>query len=314
MEEKVKSIPITVADVLGYLVPGLIWLLLIVTAFAAYDLKGTGTSAIAPPTQKIPLLMAWERLDQFAAGNSSVLVVTAIVLGALLIGYVLKPVATTLTTYLIWPFVCLFYDSGLGVLILYGKTVKFPFDLTNRGKHYHTLTKKKMEVLLGCQAVELDGSNLFHSCRRYLWINAPVLSEIADRREAEVRMFATLYLGALLSLVLSLATLVMWWSADGVNLPQAWAWLGGSLLAAALLAHGFFRMRTAEVSAVYHSTLVTMACKEAAAGLATQTAIAAAQPLAQSRPPERVVPLRPLNPTPASKLKSDPRNPGRRGR
>lgn len=261
MEEKVKSIPVTVADVLAFLVPGLIWLFLLVTAGALYDIG-----------DKLPLVVAWERLDQFANASAAWLVALGVVVGALLTGYALKPLATTFATYLVWPFLVWFYESRIYFgwsIDVYGKTLKFPFDETYKDKHYYKLTKDRVTDLLKYQIdpndqnQDLNSWDLFHMCRRYLWANAPALSELADRREAEVRMFATLFLGALLSLVFAAYTLACWWG-ELARHPQAqiWAWLGGSFVAATVFAHGFIRLRLSEVKSVYYSTLVAIASKK----------------------------------------------------
>jgi hypothetical protein len=247
VEPKVRPISITTFDLLAILVPGFVWLFLIVTTVNVFSSVAVSTT---------PPIAAWNQLMEFVTGQSTWFPPVALILGSLLVGYTWRPYSMTIATYI--SRLLLKLEKKYRHIPL--RRLTFPFTAIFEDKPYYQLLMKEMESVLRIAPDKLYGSGLFAVARRYFWLNAPALSEYADRREAEVRMTGQLFLGALYSAILSALVILkqMVCVAGNPVWSGMWYWLAISFVGALIFASGFNRMRVSEVAAVYTSFLVAL--------------------------------------------------------
>jgi hypothetical protein len=247
METKFRPIPVTILDLLAILLPGFVWLVLLTTTFQILLPGGTATSPVP----------VWEGVGALMKGLDSWFAVLTIVFASLLIGYIIKPWAMTISNVLGKPFF---------ILTRYGwppwKKTKFPYRRLNfpyKAIHGDSYSYKKLiqllRVKIDCDPESLSGSAPFSVAKRYLRLTAPALWEECERMEAEVRMTATLFLASLYSVVVSFLTLAFKYRS-----LQTLSWLVLSIVALLLLGRSVNVLRVREVSYTYLNAIIAIKC------------------------------------------------------
>ena len=255
-EAQFRPIPLTIADLIAIFLPGLLWLLLLVTTY--YVLWPDSPVHPASPSRV---------LAYFAARTTSnwLTGLAAIVLAAL-IGYGLKPLAMEATARLMSLPALEPALKALGRLHFqrhYAKMarrsirfcdLRFPYDCLHEDEDYFKRLKAYFEARLGCTIEALPAHSVFTVVKRYLRLASPPMWEESERMEAEVRMSGVLLLAVLYSFLLSLVALLRYRS----DLWELGAWCVASLLATIGLTLGFLHMRDMEVSYNYINCLLVL--------------------------------------------------------
>ena len=244
MEPKFRPIPITILDFFAILLPGFVWLILIVTSLEIV----LNSKSISSPIDAWKATAAAIRQQELWLGLLSLVVVSV------LIGYILKPLAMftsqSLTIY--------FFKFSRRTKHIPRKGLKFPYDGVYTNTEYYKKVNEFIEQLVRCPPEQLPGSKLFGAAKRYLRLAAPSLWEESERMETEVRMTGALFLGCLYSALLSIVVLVL--SYIGVTDPrprmETWCWFFLSLITAFVLGFSFNRLRLREVGYTYVNSLI----------------------------------------------------------
>jgi len=254
LETKFRPIPITILDFLGVLVPGFLWLILIVKFYNIFTDPAARLSGVVD---------AWARINRLASSGSTWLGPLSVIFAALVVGYALKPLAMTVAGILCRP---LFGLSSQVRGVPWHKVV-FPFNAIYENREYY---KKVCEILSATTGViaatQLPGTAPFVAAKRYLRATAPTLWEESERMEAEVRMTGALFLGAVFSVLLNVILAVSGYSGGIV-------WASLSFLAALALAFGFNILRLREVSYTYLNLLLAEGTQRKIATLGKQSSM-----------------------------------------
>lgn len=248
METKFRSLPLSLIDFFGVLIPGLAWLLLLDTTRAMFT---TSPQAITP-------LVVSARFGQLSSGSETWFGSVSVLFVALVIGYIAKPRAMHLATRV--PIQLMGTDS-------LPKTdeprdTPFPYRARHCGKAYFETVERLTKDLTGCAADELPGPQPFGVMKRLLRLIAPALWEELEHREAEVRLLGSLFLVSVFSSLLALAELGRELFYAGEPSLQAAGWLLTSSILALLAGDGFGHLRRREVEYTYLHTIVALNARE----------------------------------------------------
>ncbi len=231
METKFRSLPLTILDFLGVLIPGFLWLMLVAETWDALTKGVVGIAGLPEEFQK---------LSRLAMVGGSWLGPIAIFFTALTVGYSIKPVAMRISNSLAMPLFLLARER-------HGfrwRHMSFPYREYFKDTPVYVKTRQVLEDVTRLNPEKFPRAATFSAAKRYVHALAPILWEESERLEAEVRMLGALFLAAaysaLLHGLLSLA-----------GLRQGPAWALFSLLAACLLALGFDITRLREVAYTY---------------------------------------------------------------
>jgi hypothetical protein len=263
MNPDLSHLRVTVVDLMGVFLPGVIWTVLIATLKESFP---QGSAEVSPIAAARELL---------APGRSVGFYIVSSVL-ALIVGYVAKTIAIPpserLTRFLDARLARLVrrpgkppFDEhlqaadetawtmalGLGYQNFKPSDYRFPYHAIHsepQNVHYYGKIIELVEARIGLKWNWIPRSQVFASCKRMLKLHAAPLWEEAEYREAEVRMLASLFMAALFSLVL--ATL-QYAFADVSNS----SWALASLAATFLLCFAFRARRLREVESVYFAFL-----------------------------------------------------------
>ncbi|HEX4965661.1 MAG TPA: hypothetical protein VF173_32925 [Thermoanaerobaculia bacterium] len=266
MNPDLSHLRVTVVDLMGVFLPGVIWTILIATLQESVSQSSAGVS---------PISVAQEFL---APGRGVGFYIVSSVL-ALIVGYVAKTIAIPpserLARLLDGRVARLFHRPGrplkapsaerlqagdetawtkalrLGYENLASSDYQFPYHAIHsaaQNVHYYGKILELVEARLGLKWNWIPRSQLFASCKRMLKLHAAPLWEDAEYREAEVRMLASLFLAALFSLMLTAVQYVF----GGVFNSN---WAVASLAATVLLCFAFRARRCREVESVYFAFL-----------------------------------------------------------
>lgn len=241
MESKAESFSVSVVDVLGILVPGLTWLLLLATAAGmAADAK----VAITP-------VVTWSKFTAaVTAGTWAAVTLLAI---ASVIGYAAKGRATYFASILSAPFLRL--QSRFSSLEKRDRY--FPYVALHSTTPYHVVVVELLSRVTGVSVDTLPGNQPFTAAKRYLRIASPALWNDLERLEAEVRLLAGMLVAALFSAALAVMELLRDMFALRVSTVQPLIWLFLSTVAYFFLADSFCRTRIREVDYAYLYTLLS---------------------------------------------------------
>jgi len=236
METKFRPIPITILDFLGVLVPGFLWLVLLADTYFA----------LRPSPSGVGLVQAWRQITAMASGNGNWSGTLFLVLGALVIGYTLKPLAMSITEIFTRPLLYLRRDTRQ----VGWQAMKFPFNgFFSKQAYYPRVCQLLSNAVGGIDIHQLHGTVPFAAAKRYLRATAPTLWEESERMEAEVRMAGALFLAASYSVVLNVSLFVRGYD-DSAILAIL------SFVAALFLAVGFNVLRLREVGYTYLNLLL----------------------------------------------------------
>lgn len=246
MESKFRPIPVTILDFLAILLPGFVWLVLIMTAFEIA--RGGPGGAVPSP------VVAWKNMLAAVKSADTWLAPISVGIIALLLGYLLKSPATTLSERII-NFLRRRRREYRGANL---KDLSFPYSFDNRGKVYYVEVEKLFSQKLGFSPEEFPGSHVFAASKRYLRLVSPTLWEETERREAEVRMTGALFLASIVSALLGALTLLLQLAGRlpaGDRTGVAF-WLLLSLAMIYVVGMNFIKLRVTEVSYTYMNTLM----------------------------------------------------------
>ena len=247
MEVKSRPIPVTILDFMAILLPGLVWELLF---FITFQLASGQSSFINSPIIGLKSILP-EKSSEFSW--TPVLLLIAGV--ALVIGYVVKPIATQLTqilTAILFKFRKKHKEVSL-------KDWRFPFNHYFKDDKYQKDVSKFIYDKFGCEASELPGQQPFSTAKRYIRLKSPVMWEECERMEAEVRMVGALFLATIYNLLLCLIILLSKATlgcCSDVHYRSIWIWLIVSVVIGLFLAEIFNLLRIREVKYVYLNTLI----------------------------------------------------------
>lgn len=245
METKFRPLPLSIIDFFGVVVPGFLWLVLIVTTAAM--VRGVGTS-ITPAE-------GWQLVAHAVRTSGQWLGPLALIFMSFVIGYAAKPRAMAFATRLAAPLIRSadprFKRRGV-------REVRFPFTALHEGCPYYDAVVKLVTDVVQCDLATLPGPQPFIAAKQLLRLAAPSLWEELEHREAEVRLLGVTFLAALYSVVLSVAEHVRQFLLyRGVSTETA-LWLVASLIIATVVGYGFGYLRLREVDYAYVHTLIAM--------------------------------------------------------
>jgi hypothetical protein len=261
LKPELRPISVTIVDILGSLLPGVVWLVLLITLG---ELIGIHTNTWPPTHNFTPINVILDLLGEGrGAGvlqNRGVPFYIALTVGALLLGYSVKPVATRYAEMVTAGAEYLLGLRHGGRPFSY---YRFPYHEKYADNPMYELIVGRVEEWLDVKAVappislanvrksRLLATQPFSSCKRILKVLNESLWEETEYREAQVRMIGSLILATLLSIFCALYCMLV----NEVSWPTT-IWLAASVGAVAVLGYGFRLSRSAEVAYVYLNFLV----------------------------------------------------------
>jgi hypothetical protein len=261
-----KPLSLTIVELLGAALPGLVWLFLAATLVALLSVR----TGIEMP----PLWVLRRSLLLFRATDKEKVttLVWIISIASLLVGWSVKPIVMRTADR-----ICARFDRREGETF---KDARAPYVKRFDGGFLDFLFKHVYgrlglpEELRGSEQGEtsdkeapanaeksLPTGTIFPICRRLIRATNPTLWAELEHREAEVRMIGSLFLGALFSAACSVLWLAILLSFQR-SLASLWTWafatiwLVASILVAYVLGAGFRYLRFREVQYVYINYLI----------------------------------------------------------
>ena len=255
VQDVVRGVNVTIVDLIGALLPGLVWFVLLATAVSLATTPGS----ISPISSINGLL---ER-----GSDDGLAFYSGVVLVSILLGWVIKvsviDAADRLCASSIWLAHRLWHHwldvrskqrHELKVRICKHtdldhcrvSDVRFPYNTIVR-KEYGEVFQAVTELAtdrLGGPAMRAPGQQPFDGCKLALRRLDPGCRDDADRVEAQVALLGSLFIASLFSLVLAIAVRFF-------GQPWSWRWIAPSVIAAAFLGYTFRKDRRAEVTKIY---------------------------------------------------------------
>lgn len=242
MEPKFRPIPITILDFMAVLLPGFVWLALIIITL---QLLITGESKIINDPSGELHKAATEK------DVSWLPVILSLAVISLLIGYSMKPIAMVLAGWIARYF--FFFTSHRSIPF---KELNYPFKAICDKKVYYGYVCSLIEDNLISPLEGLPGRPPFSAAKRYLRQVSPALWEESERMEAEVRMTGALLLASFYSLLLSLIVIIFHSLGRLQNSRYSLLWGFISLIMTFISALSFNRLRVREVEYTYLNALI----------------------------------------------------------
>lgn len=236
METKFRSVPITILDFLGILIPGLLWLVLLIESYQVFTDSGARASGIA---------RTFEQLSKFASAGGTWFGPLSIIFAAIVTGYSIKPLALRVAGLFTKPLFSLLSESR-GVP---WRSMHFPYHAYFANTSYYKKACQVLERVMGLDPEGLPRVGPFAGAKRYLHAAAPALWEESERMEAEVRLLGALFLAAVYSAVLHFGLAL-------AGFTNAIAWAVISLILTLVLAVGFNIVRFREVAYTYVNVVI----------------------------------------------------------
>lgn len=244
METKFRPLPLSILDLFAIFLPGIIWLVLLVTTIQlCYKLSVTPLNSLQAIISFVNSL------------NSAALSYFSIVLVSLLIGYIFKPIAMRSAQW----FSRYLFKTHKKTRAFKLRDLKFPFTQLLKKEQYYDAVLEIVKEKTGCSPESLPGNQAFTAAKRYLRLIAPSLWEECERMEAEVRMSGTILIAAVYSSILSLIASMMHYFdiVKYTSQTEVWIWFVLSTLMSIVLAEGYNSLRYREVIYTYMNTLIT---------------------------------------------------------
>ncbi|MFP5245613.1 MAG: hypothetical protein ACLGH0_02880 [Thermoanaerobaculia bacterium] len=234
METKFRSLPLSLIDFFGVLLPGLAWVLLLATA---REMCTTAPDAVTP-------LDGWRMIRETIVEKEPWFGSASLVLFALAVGYIAKPRAMHLATR--FPVQLMSTDAGNAWDRVTDR--RFPYRARHADKAYFAEIERLTKELTGCTSDELPGPQPFAIVKRFLRLIAPQLWEEHEHHEAEVRLLGSLFLATFASAILGLIELGRVAIYAQRASPECLAWMFASGLAAIFAADGYGHLPVAKSS------------------------------------------------------------------
>jgi hypothetical protein len=245
METKFRPLPLSIIDFFGVVVPGFLWLILLVTATDM--IRGTARSA-TPAT-------GWRHDSHAVQASGEWLGPLVLIFLSFVIGYAAKPRAMALATRL---GTVLIRNSDRRFRELGVREVRFPFRQLHEGSEYYKAILKLATLATECDVRELPGPQPFTVAKQLLRLTAPALWEELEHREAEIRLLGVTFLAAVFSIGLSAAEIIRQVAFYGRVTDEPLLWFIASLAAAVFLGYGFGYLRIREVDHAYINALIAV--------------------------------------------------------
>jgi hypothetical protein len=245
METKFRPIPVTIIDFLGILVPGFVWLVLLVATFDV--LLGSSGAPAAP------LLSSFQKVVEFQKSANSWVGAVSLFFAALTLGWIFKPIAMRTSEHITKWMLRFIKDTRK----IKPEDARFPFLSFFCDTDYYREVAMMLKSKLKCNPETLPGSHTFAAAKRFLRLVAPSLWEESERMEAEVRMTGGLFLAAVYSAILIGCTILAHYlggQTDDIRAGCLWFVLSAVLSFA--LGASFIRLRFREVGYTYLNALI----------------------------------------------------------
>lgn len=209
MLKQFESVRLTVVDFLGVFLPGGVWTILFLTAEKMMNESQYLVTLVTPVSVAL----------SYAKGYDAAFYV-GISMASLLFGYINMALSTKPAQFISNFFPSIFiYSAQKGCDLTQKKKTlkqifednKFPYnDEFHNKKYFETIknfvlskTRHQWEDIFSPSSYQP-----FETCKRLLRLYAPVLSEETERREAQVRMLASLLLAAVFNFLLALTAML----------------------------------------------------------------------------------------------------------
>lgn len=276
VQDVVRGVNVSIVDLIGALLPGLVWFILLATVVtmaknasppaAALPITAESPRAVTtptPPAEATTPLQAITAILQYGQSNGNAFY-AAVVLVAILLGWVIKASGLDLADKICALSICLFWrprehppdapasnDKTPTTPVSRMEILRFPYNQIVEIEHPDALAKAKEFATdhLGQSWHKAPRKQPFESCKLVMGQLDPVCRDTAERAEAQVSLLGSLFLAALFSLALALAPLAF-------KLPWSWQWTAASALAAGFLGFSFHQDRRAEVDRTYLMALL----------------------------------------------------------
>ena len=259
-QDVVRGVNVTIVDLIGALLPGLVWFVLLATV----------VSLVRAPSGASPLQTVEDVLQGGTKHGGAFY--AGVGLAAILLGWVIKAVGLNLAERLCVCFIWLPHRwLRLWRAVRPGRREEsaehtrkpaeppsysftdllFPYDRIVNDEHSEAfkVATEFATAHLGVQSTKAPGSQPFDACKLLLRQSEPLCREEVERAEAQVVLLGSLFLAA----IFSLATAVV---AGILGLTSPWGWIAGSTAAVVLLGYSFRKDRRAEVNRTYLMALV----------------------------------------------------------
>ena len=247
MESKFRSLPLSIIDFVGVIIPGFAWLVLIITANAMLSLSHDPATPVT----------AWTTMSDAVQGANGWIGGLMLAICAIVIGYVAKPKAMHLASQV--PIQIVATEEGHR-LPRHG-VIQFPFTPQHETKPYFKAVEALTFDLVGCVHTDLHGPQPFAIMKRLLRLVAPSLWEELEHREAEVRLLGSLFLASVFSGGLAVIEILRELAIVHGVARAAIMWLVASIVLAILIGDGFGHLRRREVEYTYLHTLLAVNAK-----------------------------------------------------
>ena len=278
VQDVVRGINVSIVDLIGALLPGLVWFILLASVVSLARDPGqpisrqpAGATSPANPASQSPRrvqatpLQAITDVLQFGHNNGNVIYV-AVVLVGILLGWVIKASGLDLAdricaspAWLLWRWLKRGRDENAPNATKDAKSspyrvadFRFPYNRIVENEHPDALARAKEFATdsMGQLWEKAPRRQPFESCKLVLGQLDPICRDTAERAEAQVALLGSLFLAALFSFVLSLFPLLP------LGRPWSWGWTLASGATAAFLGYSFHQDRRAEVDRIYLMALL----------------------------------------------------------
>ncbi|MCG3121406.1 MAG: hypothetical protein ALAOOOJD_04484 [bacterium] len=264
MQTESSPVRLTIVDFMGVFLPGLIWVILLLTMAEVLSPSGWVDD---PNPKNITYALGGLHRAAFTAAPLGTFAYVGLALFALLAGYLMKAIPSRIAEV---------SSFAIGVIFFFPKSIMgfnkisalpgsyklkdylFPYPAIHQKREYFKVLEAFVESEVHQPWTDLRGYQPFSICKRLLKIYVPKLWEEIQHREAQVRMLDSLLLAALFSFVLSLIKLVLDWHVSRLffSFRTNMAWLMISIMATVVMAAIYRLRRHREVEDVYHYTLI----------------------------------------------------------
>lgn len=245
MKDELRSLNLTVRDVLGVFTPGCLWVYIICTAYLSVDPSALHSAHVLGPTQIGPLSVG--RAVLLAATHySGVAVITLLGVAALTLGIIFKQGAPTLASRL----------TRVG----FGAVGQFPY--TAELEATPDLKQRIDRIIEGHYAMpvlRLPGRPRFSAAKRLLFLRNKSLWEEVERIEAEIRMLAQVFFVSVVAVGVGVINVVRFLISGPAGVVTPWVlWTLTFLSLVVVTGRAFVHSRKREVDYTYLNLLLAM--------------------------------------------------------
>jgi len=287
----VRGINVSIVDLIGALLPGLVWFVLLATVVSlarqpsrAIPEQPSAATSLAPataqpprpadattkqPAEAITPLQAITDILQYGRDKGNAFYIAVVLIGILL-GWVIKASGLDFadgicacSVWLLWRWrkhppdehaANATKDTTSSAYRI--AHFRFPYNRIVEDEHPDALARAKDFATdhMSQSWERAPRKQPFECCKLVMGQLDPICRDTAERAEAQVSLLGSLFLAALFSFLLALVPLALRLLA--VRLPWSWGWTAASAAAAAFLGYSFHRDRRAEVDRIYLMALL----------------------------------------------------------